>query len=189
MGSLPPANGAGRQYALVGYIPDPLGAFLQRLRAELVPGCRLLSHVTLLPPRELAITQSELVETLSATVSQIPSFELGMGDVAVFPSSNVVYLSIAAGRKRLQQLHHGLNSGLLEAEEPFAFHPHVTLAQDLPIESIEAVVHRARRAWEGWTRSRSFFLERLTLVRNVNLNHWEMVSEHPLRPRDLRRTA
>src|SRR5215472_12727665 len=46
-------------YALVIYIPDPLGKFLDELRRELVPGCNPHAHVSVLPPRPLAVDWEE----------------------------------------------------------------------------------------------------------------------------------
>jgi hypothetical protein len=43
-------------FALVSYVPGRLGEFLDRLREELVTGCKAHSHVTLLPPRPLSIS-------------------------------------------------------------------------------------------------------------------------------------
>ena len=42
-------------YALVIYIPDPLGRFLDHLRRELVPAYKPHAHVSVLPPRPLFV--------------------------------------------------------------------------------------------------------------------------------------
>ena len=39
------------QFALVIYIPDPLGRFLDDLRRELAPDCVPHAHVSVLPPQ------------------------------------------------------------------------------------------------------------------------------------------
>ena len=41
-------------YALVIYVPAPLGRFLDDLRRELVPTYKPRAHVSVLPPRPLA---------------------------------------------------------------------------------------------------------------------------------------
>src|SRR3974377_478668 len=56
-------NGNGGRYqggglnvfALVIYVPDPLARFLDDLRRELVPHCNPRAHVSVLPPRPLAV--------------------------------------------------------------------------------------------------------------------------------------
>ena len=50
-----PAEQRLNVFALVIYIPDPLGRFLDDLRRELVPGCNPHAHVSVLPPRPLAV--------------------------------------------------------------------------------------------------------------------------------------
>ena len=50
-----PAEQRLNVFALVIYIPDPLGRFLDDLRTELVPGCNPHAHVSVLPPRPLAV--------------------------------------------------------------------------------------------------------------------------------------
>ena len=42
-------------FALVIYIPGPLGKFLDDLRRELVPSYNPHAHVSVLPPRPLAV--------------------------------------------------------------------------------------------------------------------------------------
>ncbi len=50
-----PAEQRLNVFALVIYIPDPLGRFLDDLRTALVPGCNPHAHVSVLPPRPLAV--------------------------------------------------------------------------------------------------------------------------------------
>lgn len=182
-------NGAPRLYALVGYIPEPLGAFLNQLRRELVPGCQLLSHVTLLPPRLLTSPEPDIVQDLSEALSQLPALELEAGGVEMFPVTDVVYLDIKTGRRQLTDIHRHLNRGLLAFDEPFEYHPHVTLAQQMDPEAVAGVMERAAAAWNGWKGARRFAVEKLTFVRNVDPQSWTTVSEHPLQPASLLRTV
>ncbi len=50
---------SANQFALVSYIPDPLGNFLDRLRLDLVPGCSPHAHVTVLPPRPICADERQ----------------------------------------------------------------------------------------------------------------------------------
>src|ERR1035438_9490908 len=50
-----PAEERLNVFALVIYIHDPLGSFLDDLRRQLVPGCNPHAHVSVLPPRPLAV--------------------------------------------------------------------------------------------------------------------------------------
>src|SRR3954449_9213128 len=52
-------------FALVSYIPGRLAEFLDRLRCELSPGCRLRAHVTILPPRPVDLNTHETVRQIA----------------------------------------------------------------------------------------------------------------------------
>src|SRR2546422_9839156 len=91
-------------FALVTYIPNPLRKFLDDLRRELVPQCIPNAHVTLLPPRPLAGTPEEAIETIRVRITAFPPFEIETGEVTVFPVSDVVYLSIKRGSGQLLQM-------------------------------------------------------------------------------------
>src|SRR5437667_3346475 len=84
-------------FALVTYIPDPLGKFLDDLRRELVPGCTPHAHVTILPPRRLSGTPGAAIKTIRAQIPNFSPFEIETGEVTVFPVSDVVYLSLKEG--------------------------------------------------------------------------------------------
>ena len=61
-----PAEQRLNVFALVIYIPDPLGRFLDDLRRELVPGCNPHAHVSVLPPRPLAVDWQVASEQVKA---------------------------------------------------------------------------------------------------------------------------
>jgi 2'-5' RNA ligase len=176
-------------YAVVAYIPDPLGSYLSSLRAELVPGCTLRSHLTILPPRRLTAPQEALAAELGRLAGQQPAFEVTLGDIETFDSTGVIYLALASGQDRVEQLHAALNHGILFAEDQFPFHPHVTVAQDLGMLPFEQVLDRARRQWQECPLPRKFTVNELTLVRNTDAARWEDLSTHALAPLTLLRTA
>lgn len=179
-----------QQFAVVSYISGPLGGFLSRLRSRLVPGCSLQPHITLLPPRSVPHAPALLSEELEDLAARIPAFEVTLGEVEIFPITDVVYLSVRAGWQELVHSYATLSAGKFRAREAFAFHPHVTLAQHTaagvsPLET----ARQARLAWRRWKGIRSFPVETLSFVRNVESGSWETVSEHPLSPLELPRTA
>ena len=122
-------GGAPTQFALVSYIADPLGLFLDRLRLEMVPGCKPHAHVTILPPRPVSGQASVAAEELERRLNGFSAFEVGLGDIAVFPASHVIFLSIEKGATELREMYATLNRGNVAFEEPFPYHPHITLAQ------------------------------------------------------------
>lgn len=159
-------------FALVTYIPDPLGDFLDQLRRELVPGCLPRAHVTVLPPRPLQAPVSEAVENLGRRVQDLPSFEIEARGVEVFGNSSVVYIALGAGHQELNRMHGLLADGPLEYQEPFPYHPHITLAQDLKTENLAEICEAAARRWAEFRGSRSFPVETLTFVQNTLQNRW-----------------
>ncbi len=183
--STPCKTGAGRtlnQFALVSYLPDPLGAFLDRLRLELTPDCNPHAHVTVLPPRP--IDSGCELRKLTAFMEEegrlsIP-FEVTLGEIEVFPVTNVVYLSLARGESQLRELHELFNSGALEFNCPFPYHPHITVAQDLNEEQSAALAAKARRRWKEYDGPRRFTVEWLSFVQNVAPGMWVDLARIPL---------
>jgi 2'-5' RNA ligase len=170
-------------YSVVGYIPPPLGNFLAHLRAELIPGCKLRAHVTVLPPRPLAVSEDEARAQLQSAVRNLHPFEVHLSGVQVFPATNVIYLSISTGRKELQMAHQALNRASLAHTEPFGYYPHVTLAQDFAQEGLEDLVEQARKRWADWHLNRGFRLESFAFVRSPAAYVWEDLAEFSLNSR------
>ncbi len=173
-------NGHQGFYALVGYIPDPLGSYLNHLRTELVAGCRLRSHVTLLPPRLLRANCSTLIQELEKRSRLLPPFQVTLGEIEYFETTRVIYISIERGWKQILESHELLAEGLFAFEEYYPFHPHMTLAQDVRGDTFEEVLDLARRRWQDCPYSRSFEVRNLTFVQNVDPNRWDTLSEHIL---------
>lgn len=153
-------------YALVSYIPGPLGSFLDTLRQELVCSCRAQSHVTVLPPRPLFTDSSQVIAHLAQGLQQFCPFRLEIAGIEVFPDTNVIYLALGRGASMLQRMHLALNSNELAFEEPYDYHPHITLAQELPPEQVASTLARARNLWAQAPAQRSFEIETLTFVQN-----------------------
>lgn len=167
-------------YALVGYIPDPLGSYLNGLRSELVAGCRLRSHVTLLPPRRLRADSATLIQELEERSRLLPPFEVTLGEIELFETTRVIYIAIERGWRQILESHELLSAGLFSFEEYYPFHPHMTLAQELEGAAFEGVLERARERWRDCPYPRSFEVRHLTFVQNVDPNRWDTLSEHIL---------
>jgi 2'-5' RNA ligase len=159
-------------FALVTYLPDPLGKFLDDLRRELVPGCVPHAHVTVLPPRPLSATPQVAIESVRSLISDFAPFEIEIGPVQVFSDTDVVYLSIGRGRKDLLQMHQVLNVGPVHYTEPYSYHPHITLAQDLTHEQAIELESLARRRWSEFSYPHVFKAESFVFVQNRARNYW-----------------
>lgn len=169
------------QFALVQYIPQPLGGFLDRQRQVLVPSCQFRSHVTILPPRPIQCPVEAALEQLDHQMEQCAAFELTLGDVEIFPVTSVIYLSLGPGRERIVDLHGEMNVDCLAYAEPFPFHPHVTLAQEFPADKVQDLYRSAREDWHNMPYSRSFPIDTLTFVQRTVENTWVNLAEYHLK--------
>jgi hypothetical protein len=159
-------------YALVAYIDGQLGDFLYRLRQEIVPTCKLRSHVSLLPPRPMMGPEAEAMEQVTVLAERTPAFTVTLGELRVFPVTNVIYLELSIGRGELVSIHDRLNSGVLGYAEPFEYHPHITLGQELSVEHFPEALRLCEQRWKEYTGPRSFPVETLTFVRNTGNCGW-----------------
>ena len=168
-------------FSLVSYIPGPLGEFMTKLRQDLVSGCVAQSHVTVLPPRPIEVPIEQAEEALRRRVELYPAFEVEILDIGLFTATNVVIAEIGAGRNKLIEMHAELNSGPLAFDEPYEYHPHITLAQNFPPENLAAVYAAAKERWDSFPHGRSFLVDSLMFVQNTVRNCWIDLAECELR--------
>ena len=175
-----PAEQRLNVFALVIYIPDPLGRFLDDLRRELVPGCNPHAHVSVLPPRPIAVDWTVAGEQVRECAGEWTPFEISLESIRMFPVTNVVFIELGKGSDEMFKIHEAMNSRSLAFNEPFAYHPHITLAQEIPQERAEYVNHRARELWDAWSGPRVFRAERAAFVQNTLGNLWIDLAEYSL---------
>src|SRR5947209_13128514 len=92
-----PAEQRLNVFALVIYIPGPLGQFLDDLRRELVPGCNPHAHVSVLPPRSLAVDWHIASEQVRSCARQWTPFDITLGRIERFSITDVIYIDLSAG--------------------------------------------------------------------------------------------
>ncbi len=166
-------------FSLVTYLPEPLGSFVDHLRQELVPGCSLRAHVTHLVPRRLEEPQ-QASQQIGETLRRFQPFELRLNDVEIFTISSVVYVALSDGFKKMLEIHEALNAGAAYFAEPFPFHPHITLAQQISPAQVPGVFEHARLRWAAFNKSRVFRVDRATFVQATRYNTWIDLDEYPL---------
>jgi 2'-5' RNA ligase len=162
------------RYALVAYLRNPAGEFVETLRRELHPDLPHLSaHLTILPPRPLHGTEAAAVQLLDRICGQQEPFHVTLGAVETFiPVTPTIYIGIAADAFRMSELHEKLNTQVLEFEEPWPYIPHLTIAKmgdEQPARSAFAI---ASERWHDFSGTRRILLEKLTFVREDAPNHW-----------------
>jgi 2'-5' RNA ligase len=162
------------RYALVAYVKNPVGEFVETLRRELHPDLpHLAAHLTILPPRNLRGTESAAVQTLEQVCALTEPFAVSLGDMETFlPDTPTVYIRVTHAAQRMCELHHQLNIKALAFDEEWPYVPHLTvvkMATQLPAK------HAFRVASERWLRysgERRILLESLTFVREEEPDRW-----------------
>jgi 2'-5' RNA ligase len=179
MSSDPPLGSRINLFSLVTYLPEPLAEFIDHLRGELVPGCKLRAHVTHLVPRSLRDPDAAS-EHIREVLSKIEPFELHLSDIGIFSMSSVVYISLTKGFERMQEVHAELNQGAAEYNEPYPYHPHITVAQQISPAQVPAVWEHAHYRWAEFAHRRAFLVDRAVFVQATNVQTWIDLEEHPL---------
>jgi 2'-5' RNA ligase len=159
-----------------------VGEFVQNLRRELHPELpHLAAHLTLLPPRLLQGSESEALQGLARICDHAAPFEIALGDMQTFiPTTPTVYIRVAYGAARLQELHDQLNKQTLACAEEWPYIPHLTIAKMANQQAAEQALQTARGRWRQYSGSRRILLDRLTFVREDALNCWIDLAPVPL---------
>src|ERR1700685_2573222 len=105
------SSGGLNSFAVVGYLPQPLAEFVDGLRRELVPECRLRAHITVLPPRPPLCGSETGWTELRQMLQAAAPFTVELQEVKAFPGSQVLYISIGDGYQELEKLHARLDKG------------------------------------------------------------------------------
>ncbi len=166
-------------FSLVTYLPEPLAGFIDKLRQELVPGCSFRAHVTHLVPRPLRDPQLAC-EEIRRVLDAFEPFEVHLNDIGIFTATSVVYVALTKGKAEMEALHAALNVGAAHFDEPFPYHPHITLAQQISPAQVPAVFELAHYRWAEFAHRRAFLADRATFVQATRFNTWIDLEEHPL---------
>jgi 2'-5' RNA ligase len=153
-------------------VPEPWGSQLDQRREEFGdsrPGA-IPAHVTLLPPMMVATSALPEVEAhLHRAAASVRRFGIHLRGTGTFrPVSAVVFVALASGIAGCESLEAVVRTGLLARELEFPYHPHVTVAHDVPddvldqaydalgefsarftVESFTLYVHGADGAWQA----------------------------------------
>jgi len=170
------------RYALVAYVKSPIGDFVENLRRELHPDLpSFAAHLTLLPPRLLQGTEGEALQSLATICGQAEPFEVTLGDMQTFvPTTPTVYIRVAYGAARMQELHDQLNKQALAFVEEWPYIPHLTIAKMADQRAAEKALGTSRERWRQFPGSRRFLFDRLTFVREDSPNCWVDLAPVPL---------
>jgi len=167
--------GCINSFALVSYLSGPLAELLDEIRHDFAPESRAKAHLTVLPPRPLLPSSeaaADAMEELRMRLQEFEPFRVELGDIEVFPGTQVIYVSINTGLRELECMHAALNAGRVAFKEPYPYHPHVTVVQELAPEDVLNAAQFARWRWSEFKHPRSVWVEQLTFVQNTLENCW-----------------
>jgi 2'-5' RNA ligase len=169
------------RYALVTYIRNPVGEFVEQLRRELHPTtAHMAAHLTILPPRELTGTETAALEFLEDACSHAVPFDVELGNVETFlPNTPTVYIEVKQAAYRMRELHDQLCGRGLRCEESWPYTPHLTILKTDEDEQARAALAIARERWSQFPGKRHVHVEELMFVREHD-GCWQDVAPVPL---------
>lgn len=167
------SSSRGNSVGVVVAVPEPMATELRRWRAsfgdplaDTVP-----AHITLITITEYTDWDAT-VEHVRNIARRQSAFRIRISGTGSFrPVSPVVYLNVTEGFDECVQLHEMLQSGPLERELPFAFHPHVTVAHDVE----ESSMNEAEESLGSYETD--FLVETMGLYQHERSGIWRLREE------------
>lgn len=167
--------GQGHTVGIALTIPAPFGTELDEARHRYAPGADgMAAHVTILAPIDVDADVMAAVDThLASVAARTRPFRLLLRGAGTFrPVSPVVFVTVADGIAACEQLEREVRSGDLAVETRFPYHPHVTIAHDVPDADLD-------RAFDDLADYRAdMVISSLGLHENVD-GRWALVREYP----------
>jgi 2'-5' RNA ligase len=136
--------------------------------------------VTILSPRPLSNPDGARAQ-LRSRVTSFEAFSIEIPNLQIFAETAVIYAEISTGKETLGRMHDNLNVDMLEHDETYIYHPHITLAQGLPADQVLERYDLAVRRWNESVPRRRTMIENLTFVQNTNANRWLDLDQFELR--------
>lgn len=135
------------------------------------------AHITLAPPTDVAPeVRDHVLPHLEQAARLTAPFPVHLRGTGTFrPVSPVVFIGVVAGISGCEQLAARVRSGPLGSPPSFPYHPHVTIAHDLPDEALDQAFAEQASFEAAWTVS-AFVLSEHTdhagwrVVRTLGLN-------------------
>ncbi len=172
---LPPCVGDQRRIGVAIAMPEPFGARLQQVRADLGDPLApfIPPHVTVVGPTVVEPEQIPEVERHLAQVARThPPFVLQLSGTGSFrPISPVVFVKLVRGAEACTALEEAARTGPLAQDLRFPYHPHVTIAHDLD----DAALDRAEAEMADF--GAVFAVDRFSLFEHGDDGVWRSVRD------------
>lgn len=122
-------------------IPEPWATQLQEYRTSVGDSTAAMipTHITLVPPTEIAPeVRADVEDHLATVAASIEPFTVHLRGTGTFrPVSDVVFVAVVEGISQCEQLAAACLRGPLDVELAFPYHPHVTVAHDLDDDALD----------------------------------------------------
>lgn len=171
-----------KRYALVAYVQNQIGEFVENLRRELHPSLpHLAAHLTLLPPRLLCGSEAGALDSLEELCKTVEPFEVSLGEVETFiPVTPTVFIRVAHAAYRMREVHDLLNTSALLCQEEWPYMPHLTIVKMDAEDQAQHAYRVARTRWAEFDGGRCIEVRDLTFVREEAAYHWVDLAGVPL---------
>ena len=159
-------------------VPEPWAQLLVDWRSKVgdAQASVVPPHVTLLPPTEVpAGRRPAIAAHLAAVARAHPPFDMHLSGTGTFqPVSDVVFVTVARGIGNCELLATDVRTGPLERTLSFPYHPHVTVAHDVPPDMLEF-------AYSGLSDiDAEFRVDSFTEFEQSEGGVWTVAREYPL---------
>lgn len=154
-------------------LPEPLRSHLRQTRASLGDpvAWSIAPHITLVTGA-LATDWAAVRQHVRAVAARTGRFRISLRGTASFrPVTDVVYLQVEDGYDECVELHRALQAGPLSPQAEFDFHPHLTMAHDLPERKLDL----ALESLEGYAAE--FPVDRIGLFEHDADGLWALQEE------------
>ena len=125
-------------------IPEPWATQLQDYRTSVgdTMAATIPTHITLVPPTEVTDAQfARIEEHLTVAAGATARFPVHLRGTGTFrPITEVVFVTLAMGISECELLAAAITAAdSINRDSRFPYHPHVTVAQDVPSPALDAV--------------------------------------------------
>jgi hypothetical protein len=154
------------RYALVTYVRNPVGEFVEQLRRNSIPPWLTWpAHLTILPPRELVGNRSGRAGISGRSLQPRHPFDVELGDVETFlPTTPTVFIQVKRAAYRMRELHDQLAARVCAAGELALYSASHDL-EDGKDEQARAACWWRRERWAEFPGKRQVQVEELMFVR------------------------
>ncbi|GAA4374274.1 2'-5' RNA ligase family protein [Paeniglutamicibacter cryotolerans] len=168
-----PEGGHQQCLGVVISLPPALSAEIDAWRRDFGGPDALVipPHITLVSGNATSEWEPAAAHVRSVAAASAPFTVRLRGTGSFRPVSPVVFLNVVSGAEDCAKLHHELQSGPLAHDQEFPYHPHVTIAHDLP----EADMNRAAEQLSGFDDE--FTVESIGLFDHDEAGNWSLSEE------------